>query len=245
MLPHRHALAIAFALSAAACGGAAPAFPDESTFHLEAPDDEATSPLCADGDDAYRGEGRLRRIIDELNEAAQEHLVTLRAARRAAVLATRRDGRFERRFEGPRGTATWAAAEQEDGTVTWTVSVGAKGQQEFELIDGSVAADGLSGTWALHNRGGLLVRTITWSRPAADSTDLAATWKNEVNGRVAAFERIGTSATLAVSGPMGTIDFAWDTETKAGSAIVKNAAGETVRTECWDGEQCNVACPAG
>jgi hypothetical protein len=242
MSPNRWVLVVTLALAAAACGRA-PEFPDDSILVIEAPDDEAAAPLCAEGDDAYRGEGRLKRIVTELNEAVEEHLPLLRAARRAALVATRRNGGFERRFEGPRGTATYTATELPDGSVTWTVTVGATGQQEFTLAEGTLASDGLGGEWRIHNRGGRLVRTITWTRPALGSPDLSATWKNETNGRVAAYSRVGTSATLAVTGPLGVVDFAWDTATGAGRVVATNPAGEAVQARCWDDAQCDVECP--
>lgn len=239
----RTTLAILLATSlAAACGSGEPAFPDESTMQIESPDGSGEQPLCVTGDDTYKL--ILKRELDELNDASRPYVALYKLARGAAKASAKADGKVERKGSGPKGSATITAEQLDDGSTTIRITAALKGHEDNErlLMEGTVAADALSGTWKIFGKDGVVVRSVTWSR--TESGDIVARWKNEKNGKVADYTRTGTAAVYKLTNPGGAaFEIKWDTQTKVGDAAVINASGEVTAHKCWDANLCNAECP--
>jgi hypothetical protein len=220
----------------AACGRGNDAglLPDEDTLAMPLPNDaegrsRQAQAICASDTEAY---DELVARVEIYNEALAGRIALLRALQRSAARSLERTGAFEYTATAGASSATLLAEEDDEGAVTYTVTLTGPDGEARTLMEGNANADRTAGAWTVFV-GSARTVDVTWS-----SVDETLTVERVARGavveRTATMVRTPETVTIDFVGPNHVATATWDRATKDGRIVIEEAA------HCFDVDPENV-----
>jgi hypothetical protein len=239
-------------LATVACGRNKEALPDEATFYLQTPEDDAaelsaagntaTQAVCANAD----SHTKLVAFIEAENDAIADKLALLKAL----VRAGRRvgpNGEITKTITKNGNTATIDVKNDGAGNIDYSVTFTPAGGTASKVLTGTSKEDLTSGSWDFQGLTQNRTVHVDWTNEN-DTLTVNRDAKGDFGERTSTYVRTATTVDITFHGPQHEATAHWDRTTHDGNITVDGT--ETCfaadPADAQDGSAyCTVPCSSG